>query len=64
MPFAAIYLRDGTTLRRVAGAAGGRRSRLPDTVELADPGPVASDWGLAAAAEGRATGGDRRSPTE
>ncbi|MEV1075042.1 ATP-binding protein [Micromonospora parva] len=57
VPFAAIYLRDGTTLRRIACTGGDRRhaQTLPDTVELTDPGPPAYAWGLADAAEGRAT---------
>ncbi|MET7964687.1 ATP-binding protein [Micromonospora zamorensis] len=57
VPFAAIYLRDGTVLRRLARAGGdqGHEGALPDTVELADPGPVAYAWGLPDAAEGRPT---------
>ncbi|MET8260991.1 ATP-binding protein [Micromonospora sp. NPDC005205] len=57
VPFAAIYLRDGTALRRV-GCTGGdhRHARaLPDAVELTDPGPPSYTWGLTDAAEGRAT---------
>ncbi|MEU5962418.1 ATP-binding protein [Micromonospora parva] len=57
VPFAAIYLRDGTTLRRIACTGGDRRhaQTLPDAVELTDPGASAYGWGLADAAEGRAT---------
>ncbi|MET8092507.1 ATP-binding protein [Micromonospora sp. NPDC005220] len=57
VPFAAIYLRDGTALRRVActGVDQGHAGALPDTVELADPGPPGYAWGLTDAAEGRAT---------
>ncbi|KAB1927017.1 response regulator [Micromonospora noduli] len=57
VPFAAIYLRDGTALRRVACTGGdqGHARALPDAVELTDPGPPAYAWGLADAAEGRAT---------
>ncbi|MCG5463512.1 ATP-binding protein [Micromonospora sp. MED01] len=57
VPFAAIYLRDGTALRRVTCTGGdqGHAPALPDTVELTDPGPPAYAWGLADAAEGRAT---------
>ncbi|WP_330441037.1 ATP-binding protein [Micromonospora sp. NBC_00821] len=57
VPFAAIYLRDGTALRRVActGSDQGHAQALPDAVELTDPGPPAYAWGLADAAEGRAT---------
>ncbi|MCG5472475.1 ATP-binding protein [Micromonospora sp. LAH09] len=57
VPFAAIYLRDGAVLRRLACTGGdqGHEGALPDTVELADPGPVAYAWGLPDAAEGRPT---------
>ncbi|MCG5447933.1 ATP-binding protein [Micromonospora hortensis] len=57
VPFAAIYLRDGTALRRVActGSDQGHAQALPDAVELTDPGPPAYAWGLTDAAEGRAT---------
>ncbi|MEU7754168.1 ATP-binding protein [Micromonospora sp. NPDC049171] len=57
VPFTAIYLRDGTLLRRVACTGGdqGYAGALPDTVELTDPGPAADGWGLADAAQGRAT---------
>ncbi|MGW5557758.1 ATP-binding protein [Micromonospora sp. NPDC003944] len=57
VPFAAIYLRDGTALRRVACTGGdqGYARALPGAVELTDPGPPAYAWGLADAAEGRAT---------
>ncbi|MEU7774552.1 ATP-binding protein [Micromonospora taraxaci] len=52
VPFAAIYLRDGASLRRVAHT-GGVQGALPDTVDLADAGPIAHAWGLPDAAEGR-----------
>ncbi|MFG1764798.1 ATP-binding protein [Micromonospora parva] len=56
VPFAAIYLRDGTTLRRIACTGDRRHAQtLPDAVELTDPGAPAYAWGLADAAEGRAT---------
>ncbi|MEU8185272.1 ATP-binding protein [Micromonospora sp. NPDC049047] len=57
VPFTAIYLRDGTVLRRVACTGGdqGYQGALPDTVELADTGRVADGWGLADAARGRPT---------
>ncbi|WP_433133327.1 ATP-binding protein [Micromonospora sp. CA-240977] len=57
VPFTAIYLRDGTALRRVACTGGdkGYARALPDTVELAEPGSAADAWGLADAARGRAT---------
>ncbi|MCX5116979.1 ATP-binding protein [Micromonospora sp. NBC_00362] len=57
VPFAAIYLRDGTALRRVActGSDQGHAQALPESVELTDPGPPAYAWGLTDAAEGRAT---------
>ncbi|MGI5521242.1 ATP-binding protein [Micromonospora sp. CA-259024] len=57
VPFAAIYLHDGAVLRRIActGSDQGHARVLPDTVVLADPGPVADAWGLADAAEGRPT---------
>ncbi|MBG6066049.1 ATP-binding protein [Micromonospora ureilytica] len=57
VPFAAIYLRDGTALRRVACTGGdrGHAGALPDTVELTDPGPPAYAWGLTDAVEGRTT---------
>ncbi|MEU4474507.1 ATP-binding protein [Micromonospora sp. NPDC023888] len=57
VPFTAIYLRDGTMLRRVACTGGdqGYARALPDSVELAEPGPVADAWGLADAARGRPT---------
>ncbi|MGC5311753.1 ATP-binding protein [Micromonospora zamorensis] len=57
VPFAAVYLRDGAVLRRLARTGGdqGHEGALPDTVELADPGPVAYAWGLPDAAEGRPT---------
>ena len=61
VPFAAIYLRDGAVLRRVACTGGDQARRaLPDAVELTDPGPPAYAWGLADAAEGRGDPGDRR----
>ncbi|WCN84178.1 ATP-binding protein [Micromonospora sp. LH3U1] len=55
VPFAAIYLRDGAVLRRVACTGGdqGHAGALPHTVELGDPGPAAYAWGLPDAAEGR-----------
>ncbi|MGW0217322.1 ATP-binding protein [Micromonospora chokoriensis] len=52
VPFAAIYLRDGASLRRVARTAG-VQGTLPDTVDLADAGSIAHAWGLPDAAEGR-----------
>ncbi|MFI6783447.1 ATP-binding protein [Micromonospora sp. NPDC050276] len=57
VPFAAIYLRDGATLRRVACTGGdeGLAVALPDTVEPTDPSPAAYVWGLADAAAGRTT---------
>ncbi|MEV1015363.1 ATP-binding protein [Micromonospora sp. NPDC049801] len=60
VPFAAIYLRDGGTLRRIAHAGGGPRDAtitgsLPTVVDLADPGPTARAWGLPDAAAGRPT---------
>ena len=60
VPFAAIYLRDGAVLRRIACAGGDpghapAAGALPDTAELADPSPTARAWGLADAAGGRAT---------
>ncbi|WFE54470.1 ATP-binding protein [Micromonospora sp. WMMD1155] len=54
VPFATIYLRDGASLRLVAGT-GADQKALPDTVDLVDPGPVAHAWGLPEAAEGRPT---------
>ncbi|MET8123199.1 ATP-binding protein [Micromonospora sp. NPDC005189] len=53
VPFAAIYVRDGAVLRRIAGGGQGHPGVLPDTVELAAPGPGAYAWGLPDAAEGR-----------
>ncbi|MBM7494705.1 signal transduction histidine kinase/CheY-like chemotaxis protein [Micromonospora luteifusca] len=55
VPFAAIYLRDGALLRRIACTGGdqGYAGALPGIVELADPGPVAYGWGLPDAAQGR-----------
>ncbi|WP_327031417.1 ATP-binding protein [Micromonospora ureilytica] len=57
VPFAAIYLRDGTALRRVACTGGdrGHAGALPDAVELTDPGPPTYAWGLTDAVEGRTT---------
>ncbi|MEU7799242.1 ATP-binding protein [Micromonospora arborensis] len=57
VPFAAIYLRDGDLLRRIACTGGdqGYAGALPNTVELADPGPLAYGWGLPDAAQGRPT---------
>ncbi|MDG4809741.1 ATP-binding protein [Micromonospora sp. WMMD1120] len=54
VPFAAVYLRDGAALRRVAGGDPRLATALPGSVELTRPGPVASGWGLRDAAEGRA----------
>ncbi|MET8233908.1 ATP-binding protein [Micromonospora sp. NPDC005298] len=60
VPFAAIYLRDGAVLRRVA-CVGGKPDdatvprRLPDAVHLDDPGRIGHAWGLPDAAEGRPT---------
>ncbi|MEU5907024.1 ATP-binding protein [Micromonospora sp. NPDC047467] len=60
VPFAAIYLRDGAVLRRIA-CVGGEPGHstvpkvLPDAVELADPGPAVRVWGLPDAARGRPT---------
>lgn len=60
VPFAAIYLRDGTVLRRVAWAGGDAddatvAEALPESAALTDPGTTARAWGLPAAAEGRPT---------
>ncbi|MBQ0902291.1 ATP-binding protein [Micromonospora sp. U21] len=60
VPFAAIYLRDGTVLRRVAWAGGDPgdatvAEALPEAIELTDPGTAARAWGLPAATEGRPT---------
>ncbi|SCF15134.1 GAF sensor hybrid histidine kinase [Micromonospora coriariae] len=60
VPFAAIYLRDGTVLRRVAWAGGDPgdatvAGALPEATELTDPSRAARAWGLPAAAEGRPT---------
>lgn len=60
VPFAAIYLRDGTVLRRVAWAGGDPddatvAGALPESAALTDPGTTARAWGLPAAAEGRPT---------
>ncbi|SIM63725.1 ATP-binding protein [Micromonospora cremea] len=60
VPFAAIYLRDGMVLRRVAWAGGDPddatvAGALPEATELTDPSTAARAWGLPAAAEGRAT---------
>ncbi|MET8353006.1 ATP-binding protein [Micromonospora sp. NPDC005206] len=60
VPFAAIYLRDGTLLRRVAWAGGAPGDAtvaraLPEVTELTDPSTAARAWGLPAAAEGRPT---------
>jgi signal transduction histidine kinase/CheY-like chemotaxis protein len=49
VPFAAIYLRDGDRLRRVA-TAGGAGDALPGSVPVAGGG--ADPWGLSAAADG------------
>ncbi|MCM0677381.1 response regulator, partial [Micromonospora phytophila] len=54
VPFAAIYLREGALLRRVALVGGDPvAAALPDTVTAADVDDRA--WGLSAAAEGTAT---------
>ncbi|MFY1614958.1 ATP-binding protein [Micromonospora sp. WMMD736] len=60
VPFAAIYLRDGATLRRIASAGGdpGQTTvagALPAVVDLADPAPTARAWALPDAASGRPT---------
>ncbi|MGV9212995.1 ATP-binding protein [Micromonospora sp. RB23] len=60
VPFAAIYLRDGAALRRVACTGGDPRhatvtGALPTVVDLADPGPTARAWSLPEAASGRPT---------
>ncbi|MGC4773400.1 ATP-binding protein [Micromonospora sp. DT44] len=60
VPFAAIYLRDGGTLRRIASAGGDPghatvTAALPTVVDLADPGPAARAWALPDAASGRPT---------
>ncbi len=60
VPFAAIYLRDGVTLRRTACAGGdpddsGVAAVLPEAVELTDPAPSTRAWGLPDAARGQAT---------
>ncbi|MFG1881641.1 ATP-binding protein [Micromonospora sp. NPDC049102] len=60
VPFAAIYLRDGATLRRIACAGGGPHDAtvtgaLPSVVDLADPSPTARAWALPEAASGRPT---------
>ncbi|MFF5181339.1 ATP-binding protein [Micromonospora sp. NPDC000316] len=60
VPFAAIYLRDGSVLRRIA-CVGGEPGHptvpgaLPDAVELADSGAGVRAWGLPDAARGRPT---------
>jgi signal transduction histidine kinase/CheY-like chemotaxis protein len=58
VPFAAIYLRDGAALRRIACAGGGPphatvTGTLPSVVDLADPSPTAFAWALPEAAAGR-----------
>ncbi|WP_435208488.1 ATP-binding protein [Micromonospora sp. bgisy143] len=58
VPFAAIYLRDGATLRRIACTDGDPghstvAEALPTVVDLADPGPTAQAWALPGAASGR-----------
>lgn len=60
VPFAAIYLRDGGTLRRIASAGGDpghgtSTGALPTVVDLADPAPTARAWALPDAAAGRPT---------
>ncbi|MGC4854879.1 ATP-binding protein [Micromonospora sp. DT4] len=58
VPFAAIYLRDGAALRRIACAGGEPphaivTGTLPSVVDLADPSPTARAWALPEAASGR-----------
>ncbi|WP_433538557.1 ATP-binding protein [Micromonospora sp. CA-249363] len=60
VPFAAIYLRDGGTLRRIASAGGDPghgtiTAALPTVVDLAEPAPTARAWALPDAAAGRPT---------
>jgi signal transduction histidine kinase/CheY-like chemotaxis protein len=56
VPFAAVYLRDGVTLRRVASAGGDPgavASALPAAIDLTSPDGHARVWGLPYASAGR-----------